>query len=75
MRNGDENSNRWAIESLQTSLLGVCFGLFILLFLIAVDRPHWFQLKPMSGVANALSLASDRHVDTGARMETASRSR
>lgn len=46
-------------ESLGSSLFILCFGLGLLAFLIAIDRPHWFQLRPMSGVAKAMSLAGE----------------
>ncbi|HEX7822206.1 MAG TPA: hypothetical protein VF463_16475 [Sphingobium sp.] len=35
------------------------FGLGILAFLIAIDRPEWFTLRPASGTAAAMSKASD----------------
>lgn len=46
-------------ESLGSTLFILCFGLGLLAFLIAIDRPHWFQLRPMSGVAKAMSLAGE----------------
>ena len=44
------------------SLLG--FGLALLAFLIAIDRPQWFVLRPASGTAAALAKASVKPVDT-----------
>ena len=38
-------------------LLG--FGLFVLAFLIAIDRPHWFSIKPVTGTAAAMSFAGE----------------
>ena len=44
-------------ESLGSTLFVLCFGIGLLAFLIAIDRPHWFSLRPMTGVAKAMSLA------------------
>ncbi len=44
-------------------LLG--FGLFVLAFLIAIDRPHWFSIRPVSGTAAAMSLAGKAEPHVG----------
>lgn len=46
-------------EALVGSLALLAFGLGILAFLIAIDRPEWFTLRPASGTAAAMSKASD----------------
>ncbi|WP_267393413.1 MULTISPECIES: hypothetical protein [unclassified Sphingomonas] len=38
----------------------LAFGLCILAFLTAIDRPEWFHLRPASGTAAALTLAAER---------------
>ena len=45
-------------ESLRASLMMLAFGLTILAFLVAIDRPHWFKIHPVSGAAAAMSNAS-----------------
>ncbi|MCP3735605.1 hypothetical protein M9979_12050 [Sphingomonas sp. RP10(2022)] len=35
------------------------FGLTVLAFLTAIDRPEWFRLKPATGTAAAMVYASD----------------
>lgn len=35
------------------------FGLTVLAFLTAIDRPEWFHLKPATGTAAAMVYASD----------------
>jgi hypothetical protein len=37
------------------------FGLSILAFLTAIDRPEWFHLKPATGTAAAMVYASDHN--------------
>jgi hypothetical protein len=34
------------------------FGLAVLAFLVAIDRPHWFQIRPVSGTAAAMAYAA-----------------
>ena len=36
----------------------LAFGLFVMAFLIAIDRPHWFHVKPLTGTALAMSASS-----------------
>jgi hypothetical protein len=36
------------------------FGLFLLAFLIGIDHQNWFHIRPVSGTAAAMSLASDK---------------
>ncbi|GKS02939.1 hypothetical protein [Sphingomonas aquatilis] len=37
------------------------FGLTVLAFLTAIDRPEWFHLKPVTGTAAAMVYASDNN--------------
>ena len=46
-------------EQLRASLLMLGFGLFTLAFLVAIDRPEWFELRPASGTAAAMSQAGN----------------
>lgn len=55
---------RSLIESARASLLMLAFGLSVLAFLIAIDRPEWFHLRPATGTAAAMANAS-----TNARAE------
>lgn len=50
--------HRSLIESIRASLLMLGFGLSVLAFLIAIDRPEWFHLRPATGTAAAMAHAS-----------------
>lgn len=50
--------HRGLIESARASLLMLAFGLSVLAFLIAIDRPEWFHLRPATGTAAAMANAS-----------------
>lgn len=50
--------HRSLIESARASLLMLAFGLSVLAFLIAIDRPEWFQVRPATGTAAAMANAS-----------------
>lgn len=41
----------------------IMFGLTVLAFLTAIDRPEWFRLKPATGTAAAMVYASDHRPD------------
>lgn len=51
-------------HSARSSFAMLGFGLMLLAFLIAIDRPQWFVLRPASGTAAALANASTKPVDT-----------
>jgi hypothetical protein len=36
----------------------MCFGVAILLFLVAIEHQEWFSLTPATGTAEAMSYAS-----------------
>jgi hypothetical protein len=46
-------------RSFRSSLMLLAFGLFILAYLVAIDRPHWFRVKPATGTAAAMAIAAD----------------
>lgn len=52
--------SRSTSPSFRGSMALLAFGLSVLAFLIAIDRPHWFDLRPASGVAAAMSHAAER---------------
>lgn len=54
----EDDSNRSKLETLCLSLSMLAFGLGVLAYLIAIDRAEWFNLRPASGTATALSAAS-----------------
>ncbi|MGR6329709.1 hypothetical protein ACU5AX_11640 [Sphingomonas sp. XXL09] len=43
-----------------TSALVLAFGLLALAFLVAIDRPGWWQIKPATGTAAAMSYAAEK---------------
>ena len=47
------------ISPLWSRLALLAFGLTVLAFLTAIDRPEWFRLKPATGTAAAMVYASD----------------
>jgi hypothetical protein len=59
MRRVNEDRDKGAMETLRSSLIMLCFGLAILAFLVAIERPGWFHLRPVSGTAAAMAKASD----------------
>lgn len=46
-------------ETFRGSLLFLGFGLAMLAFLVAIDRPEWFKLRPVSGTAVAMAKAAE----------------
>ncbi|MEG3174932.1 hypothetical protein U1872_01720 [Sphingomonas sp. RB3P16] len=45
-------------DRLRASFTLLGFGIMLLAFLVAIERPQWFKLRPASGTAAALSKAS-----------------
>lgn len=45
-------------ERLRSSIALLLFGLATLAFLIAIDRPGWFHVRPASAAAEAMSQAA-----------------
>lgn len=58
MQPRDNNDRRAMLEKLARSLMLLSFGLALLAYLIAIDRPQWFDLRPASGTATAMANAS-----------------
>lgn len=58
-----DDDDRWSSysHSLKSSLVVFCFGIGLLAFLIAIDRPQWFHIRPAAGIAKAMALASEPH--------------
>jgi hypothetical protein len=55
---GGDDQRRDPVKSTVGSIVLLVFGLMILAFLVAIDRPHWFELRPVSGAAAAMSHAA-----------------
>lgn len=55
----DRSDKAHAAMALRGRLLLVAFGLGILAFLVAIDRPEWFHIRPASGGAAAMSLGAN----------------
>jgi hypothetical protein len=55
----DLNGQRPLMERARASLLMLAFGLGVLGFLVAIERPQWFVVRLASGTARAMSMASD----------------
>lgn len=49
------DSDADAFLTLRAALIMLCFGLGILAFLIVIERPHWFRMRPVSTGAAAMS--------------------
>jgi hypothetical protein len=63
MRTDDNNSSSHNDDEAMNPLWGrlalLMFGLTVLAFLAAIDRPGWFRVKPATGTAAAMVYASD----------------
>ncbi|MBB5711981.1 hypothetical protein [Sphingomonas xinjiangensis] len=55
----NDNEKKPLFEQLRASLFLLAFGLCTLAFLVAIDRPEWFELRPASGTAAAMSNAGN----------------
>jgi len=64
MQTNDDNTNTRDDDQPLNPLWGrlalLMFGLTVLAFLTAIDRPEWFHLKPATGTAAAMVYASDQ---------------
>ncbi len=65
MQTNDDNTNTRndddSVNPLWGRLALLMFGLTVLAFLTAIDRPEWFHLKPATGTAAAMVYASDHN--------------
>ena len=63
MQTNDDNTNNRTDDQPLNPWWGrlalLMFGLTVLAFLTAIDRPEWFHLKPATGTAAAMVYASD----------------
>jgi hypothetical protein len=57
-----DDGRRTLFERFLPNLLLLAFGVGTLLFLVAVEHQDWFELRPVSGTAAAMSQAADRPV-------------
>lgn len=58
MQGSGDRNGRNVKETLISSLMLLGFGVGVLGFLIAIDRPEWFELHPASNAAAAMAKAS-----------------
>ncbi|HEX7854312.1 MAG TPA: hypothetical protein VF503_11510 [Sphingobium sp.] len=65
MHKFDDQDGRNKKDALLGSLMLLAFGLSVLAFLVVIDRPQWFELRPASGVASAISQAASVHGSEG----------
>jgi hypothetical protein len=47
------------VERFTGSLMILMFGVGSLAFLVAIERPHWFHIRPASGAAAAMAYAAE----------------
>ncbi|MET0250291.1 MAG: hypothetical protein ABW164_11260 [Sphingobium sp.] len=60
MQNSPDPKDSVANASLRSAVTLIVFGFGILAFLVAIDRPEWFHLRPSTGTAIALSHAAEQ---------------
>jgi hypothetical protein len=53
------------LETVRASLIMLSFGLAVLTFLVAIERPQWFHIQPGTGTALALAQGADTRMDGG----------
>lgn len=54
-----DNDSKSSRASVRSGLFILAFGLCILGYLVSIDHPEWFQLRPATGTAMAMAHASD----------------
>lgn len=59
MRQYDDEDEKVSASTVHGNLMLMAFGMGVLGFLVAIDHPEWFHLRPMTGTAVAMSYASD----------------
>jgi len=55
----DDDRRPTLIDRFLPNLLLLAFGIGTLLFLVAIEHGDWFELRPVSGTAAAMSRAAD----------------
>ena len=67
----DQRKTGFANAQFKSTAIMLAFGLIIILLLVAMDRVAWFQLRPASGTAVAMSKAATRTVPDAAILPSA----
>ena len=63
----DKNTTRSETrDAIRSSMFLLVFGVAVLTFLVSIDRVKWFHIKPFTGAAAAMSLASAHNDGTAA---------
>ena len=55
----DDRNHHAALETWRGSWKFLAFGLIVLAYLVAIERPQWFVLRPATGTAIALASAAE----------------
>lgn len=58
MPNLNEPTPQRAREILTGRVLLLVFGFAVLSFLVAIDHPHWFSIRPATGTSVAMAQAA-----------------
>lgn len=73
MNSSNSRSAKGVVESLRATLALLAFGLGTLAFLITIDHPEWFHIRPATGTAVAMSHAAEVANETKAATGNAQR--
>ncbi|MFZ2996792.1 hypothetical protein [Sphingobium sp.] len=65
MRQYNDGNDKASASTVRGNLMLMAFGLGVLGFLVSIDHPEWFHLRPMTGTAVAMSYASDTNQGNG----------
>ncbi len=69
MPHSSDPENNVTNASWRSALTLIVFGFGILAFLVAIDHPQWFRLKPSTGTAMAMSKAVDHTGNSAAQQK------
>lgn len=58
MKHPNENESSAPSETFASRALLLLFGVGVLGFLVAIDHPDWFSIRPATGTSIAMSRAS-----------------
>ncbi|AOH84861.1 hypothetical protein AWL63_13700 [Sphingomonas panacis] len=59
MHQPDDRNHHAALETWRGSWKFLAFGLVVLAYLVAIERPQWFVLRPATGTAIALASSAE----------------
>jgi hypothetical protein len=59
MPNPDQYDRHAVLETWRGSWKFLAFGLAVLAYLVAIEHPHWFVLRPATGTAIAMASTAD----------------